>query len=282
MSGRNEIRDDPVHPDGPASHGPSGQNTSGQGNKRQDTHQSEGAGNPGAQRLFGRHKGKPLRGIQQTLMDTLLPRLRLPLQRNGPVHPGQLDPHTLFDAPVRDIWLEIGYGGGEHLAAQAAANRDIGFIGCEFFSNGIAKLLRRINDEGLHHIRLYDHDARDVLTALPDASVGRLFLLFPDPWPKTKHFKRRFIQPETVASLARVLRPGGEFRLASDIPSYIAWSLRHLRGRGNKPWAEFDWLDEGPSDWADRGPDWPGTRYEAKAFREGRVPVYLTFRRKKS
>ncbi len=224
-------------------------------------------------RLHGRHKGKRLRPGQQALLDSLLPRLRIDPAAHAP---GTLDPYTLFPAVDPDaVWLEIGYGGGEHLLAQAAANPRAGLIGCEFFTNGVAKLLRRIDDDGLGNIRLYDHDARTLIDTLAPASIDRAFLLFPDPWPKTRHHKRRFVQTGTVDALARVLKPGAEWRIASDIPDYVRWTLWHMiRTR------DFVWVDERPGDWRVRRADWPGTRYEAKALREGRVPSFLTFRRR--
>ncbi len=203
-------------------------------------------------------------------MDSLLPRLRIDLGGPAPLYPP-----SLFAHPAHEVWLEIGYGGGEHLAAQAAAHPDVGFIGCEFFANGIAKLLRRIDNEDLGNIRLHDRDARDLIAALPDASIGRAFLLFPDPWPKTKHHGRRFIQPESLDALARILRPGAQFRVATDIPGYMRWTLFHVTRH-----PAFTWCDEAPGDWRVRRDDWPGTRYEAKAVREGRTPVYMTFLRR--
>ncbi len=224
----------------------------------------------GTQGLHGRRKGKRLRPGQQDLMASLLPRLRVPLGA-----PGALDPLTLFPSTVGEAWLEIGYGGGEHLIAQAQANPAVGLIGCEFFENGIAKVLRRIDTLGLNTVRLHDHDARDMLNALQEASIARAFLLFPDPWPKTRHHKRRFVQPDTLDALARALKPGGLFRFATDIPDYTFWTLSHMRRA-----SAFEWLAERPGDWRARAQDWSQTRYEAKALKAGRKPVYLTFRRR--
>ncbi|MGF1455749.1 MAG: tRNA (guanine(46)-N(7))-methyltransferase TrmB [Alphaproteobacteria bacterium] len=242
-----------------------------------DESQHDGKGEAGEHaRLFGRHKGKRLRAGQQKLMEDLLPRLRVPLPDRDAL-PGAeaIDPSALFAFKPDAVWLEIGYGGGEHLAAQAGAHPGVGFIGCEFFLNGIAKLLRRIDEEGLENIRLHDRDARDVLSALAPASIDRAFLLFPDPWPKTRHHGRRFIQRESLDGLARILKPGAQFRVATDIPAYMRWTLMHLMAH-----PDFLWDDEAPGDWRVRRADWPGTRYEAKALREGRTPVYLTFRRR--
>lgn len=220
-------------------------------------------------RLYGRRHGKRLRAGQQQLMTDLLPRLKVELSAAG-----TLDPAQLFPNKPSAVWLEVGYGGGEHLASQAAAHRDVGFIGCEFFVNGIAKLLRQIDDADLTNVRLYDHDARDLLCSLKTGSLARLFLLFPDPWPKARHHRRRFVQPATLDEAARALAPGGIYRFATDIPDYMRWTLGHVHRH-----PAFRWLDEGPQDWRERKPDWPPTRYEAKAIREGRPPVYLTFQR---
>jgi tRNA (guanine-N7-)-methyltransferase len=218
--------------------------------------------------FFGRRKGHKLRSAQAGHMADLLPRLRIDPARD------LAHPETLFPRPVREIWLEIGFGGGEHLAARAGENREIGFIGCEPFVNGMAKLLSAIETEGLDNVRLHDGDALAVIEALPDASMSRIYLLYPDPWPKRRHHKRRFVSDEMLARLARILRPGGTFCFASDIDHYVGWTLaRALRSPA------FRWTAERPDDWRRPYPGWPGTRYEAKALREGRVPSYLTFER---
>lgn len=178
-------------------------------------------------------------------------------------------------APVHDVWLEIGFGGGEHLAAQAEANPDIGIIGAEPFVAGLAKLLGKIEVQGLTNIRLYPEDARDVLNALPDNSLGKIFILFPDPWPKTRHHKRRFIQMEMLDELARVMREGAELRFASDAGDYVSWALERFLAHPN-----FEWTATRPDDWSARPEDWVDTRYEAKALKAGRRPAYLRFLRK--
>lgn len=219
--------------------------------------------------FFGRRKGKALRAGQARLFETLLPRLSIDLQSNAPA-----DLATLFPGPVREVRLESGFGGAEHLIAQAAANPDCGFIGIEPFINGMAKALASIDAKGITNIRLHHGDAIDLLAWLPDASLATMYLLYPDPWPKRRHWKRRFVQDRTVAEIARVLRPGGEFRFASDIDTYTAWTLtRLLRAPA------FAWTAERADDWRKPWPDFHGTRYEAKAKREGRTPCYLTFRR---
>ncbi|XSG81569.1 MAG: tRNA (guanosine(46)-N7)-methyltransferase TrmB [Methyloligella sp. ZOD6] len=201
-------------------------------------------------------------------METRLPELRLDLSRPAPPLP------TLFPNRPDEVWLEIGFGAGEHLIWQAEHNPDIGLIGCEPFINGMAALLGQAERKGLSNIRLHDGDAREVLAWLPDASIGRLFVLFPDPWPKKRHAKRRLIRPSTMTEIARVLKPGGEFRLGSDSAEYLSRTLlaaRRCEGLG--------WTAERPADWRERPHDWPETRYEQKAKREGRVCGYLRFKR---
>ncbi|MBF9233134.1 tRNA (guanine(46)-N(7))-methyltransferase TrmB [Microvirga alba] len=214
--------------------------------------------------FFGRRKGKKLRAGQDDLVQNLLPAIR--------VTPG-VAPASLFsNGDARKTWLEIGFGGGEHLAAQARAHRDINFIGCEPFVNGMAKLLAVIDEDGLDNIRVWDDDVTDLLPTLPDSCLDRVYILYPDPWPKRRQRKRRLVSDETLTMLARVLRPGAELRFASDIDDYIGWVLaRVLRS------SDFRWTAERPDDWRKPYEGWPGTRYEAKAQREGRVPSYLTF-----
>ena len=218
--------------------------------------------------FFGRRKGHALRPHQAALLDTLLPRLALDLAAPAPA-----DLRTLFH-DVDDVRLESGFGGGEHLIAEAERHPRTGFIGIEPFVNGMAKALAAIEAHKLGNIRLHHGDATDLLAWLPDASLGRFDLLYPDPWPKRRHWKRRFVQDESVAAIARIVRPGGEFRFASDIPDYVAWTLLRLI-RSSK----FVWTAEQASDWRQPWPGFMGTRYEAKAKRESRVPCYLTFRR---
>jgi tRNA (guanine-N7-)-methyltransferase len=219
--------------------------------------------------FFGRRKGHSLRARQAALFDTLLPRLALDLTQPAPP-----DLRTLF-AGVDNVRLESGFGGGEHLIAEAQRLPRTGFIGVEPFVNGMAKALAAIDERKLTNIRLHHGDATDLLTWLPNASLARFDLLYPDPWPKRRHWKRSFVQDNTVAAIARVVRPGGEFRFASDIPDYVAWTLLRLK---RSP--DFIWTAECADDWRRPWADWPGTRYEAKAKREGRVPCYLIFRRR--
>jgi len=219
--------------------------------------------------FFGRRKGHALKPRQAALFDTLLPRLALDLDRPAPA-----DLRTLFDR-VDGVQLESGFGGGEHLVAEAERNQNTGFIGIEPFINGMAKALAAIDDRGLANIRLHHGDATDVLAWLPNASLARFDLLYPDPWPKRRHWKRRFVQDGSIAQIARVVRPGSEFRFVTDWPDYAAWTLRHL---ARAP--DFEWTAERADDWRLPWPGFTSTRYEAKAKREGRVPCYLIFRRR--
>jgi tRNA (guanine-N7-)-methyltransferase len=219
--------------------------------------------------FFGRRKGHALKRQQAALLETLLPRLAVDLASPAPRNLAGLFPHQ-----PRDIWLEIGFGGGEHLIAHARAHSEIGFIGCEPFVNGMAKALVAIDANSLGNIRLHFGDALDLIDWLPDGALAGVDLLYPDPWPKKRHWKRRFVQDETVARLARVVRSGGIFRFATDIPHYAAWTLERLLRA-----PEFMWTAEKADDWRRPWPEWIETRYEAKAKREGRTPAYFIFRR---
>lgn len=222
-------------------------------------------------KLYGRRKAHKLRPAQQQALETLLPELQLRMPDDGET----LDPPALFGREVREVWLEIGFGAGEHLLWQAGEHPDVGLIGAEVFRDGIAKLLRRFDDGAPANLRLYHGDARDLLEALPAASLARAFVLFPDPWPKARHHKRRFVQQDQLDALARALRDGGELRLATDDPSYQRWMLIELQRH-----PAFEWTAERAADWRERGPDWPATRYEMKALGQGRRPIYLRYRRR--
>ena len=219
--------------------------------------------------FFGRRKGKSLSPGQQKLVDELLPAISL-----NPTEPiGNLA--SLFSHEPKEIWMEIGFGGGEHLVRQAQTNPDVGLIGCEPFINGVVKALAVIDEQKIDNIRMYDEDAAHILDWLPEASLDRVYLLYPDPWHKKRHWKRRFVSSRNLERIIRVLKPGGIFRFASDIESYVDWTLEHVKG--------CDALSEQGADPAERQiayPNWEQTRYEAKAFREGRKPQYLTFLRK--
>jgi tRNA (guanine-N7-)-methyltransferase len=223
----------------------------------------------GPRAFFGRRKGHALRPRQVTLLENLLPRLSLDLAKPAPA-----DLRALF-ACADNVRLESGFGSGEHLTAEAERNPSTGFIGIEPFVNGMAAALAAIDDRKLTNIRLHQGDAIDVLGWLPEASLSRFDLLFPDPWPKRRHWKRRFVQAASIAQIARILRPAGEFRFATDWPDYASWVLRHF---AQSP--AFVWAAERADDWRLPWPGYSATRYEAKARREGRIPCYLIFRRK--
>ena len=219
--------------------------------------------------FFGRRKGHRLRKRQAELFETLLPRLAIDLSRPAPA-----ELCTLFPVPVTEIRLEIGFGGGESMIAQALARPRTGFIGVEPFVNGMAKALAAIESASLRNIRLHFDDATSLIAWLPDASLTRVDLIHPDPWPKRRHWKRRFVQDATVASLARILRRGGELRFVTDIADYAAWTLQRLLRS-----AAFEWTARSADDWRNPWPDFTATRYHAKAAREERAPCFLLFRR---
>ena len=219
--------------------------------------------------FFGRRKGHRLRGRQADLIQRFLPRLALDLSHRAPDRLSDL-----FDGRAEEVRLEIGFGGGEHLIAQARSLPRAGFIGCEPYVNGMAKILAQIETEGVSNVRLFSGDAVELLAWLPPQSLSRIDLIHPDPWPKRRHWKRRFVQDKTVAAMARVLASGGEFRFVSDIADYCAWTLWHV---ARSP--EFAWMAERADDW--RRP-WAGhtmTRYGKKAASDGRASTYLRFRR---
>jgi len=242
-----------------------------------DKRSGEGPDDKGRRRrLYGRRLGRPLKPSRRDLVNTVLPELTVPIAEGvGAEGAGTLDPATLFaasdnSAPLKS-WLEIGFGCGEHLAAQAQAHPEIGFIGCEPFMNGVAALLAHISEAGLGNIRFHADDARLLLEALKESSISRAFILFPDPWPKKRHWKRRIVAPQTLDQLARVMIDGAELRLASDHPDYVEWMMDHLAGHSAFELAQ---------DWRARPADWPPTRYEAKARAAGRDCVYLSFLRR--
>jgi tRNA (guanine-N7-)-methyltransferase len=219
--------------------------------------------------FFGRRKGHKLRPHHARLIETLLPQLALDLSRPAPA-----ELRTLFPVPVRDVVLEIGFGGGEAMIAQAREQPQTGFLGVEPFVNGMAQALAAIESGDLHNIRLHFADAVSLIAWLPQASLARIDLIHPDPWPKRRHWKRRFVQDEMVSRLARILRPGGEFRFVTDVADYAAWTLlRLLRS------AAFAWTAQCADDWRKPWPGFAHTRYHAKAAREERASCFLVFRR---
>jgi len=223
---------------------------------------------PVPDRLYGRRRGHPLRARQQLLLEDTAPRLAL----------DPADPLASFPVRPRELWLEVGFGGGEHTLAQIAAHPEAGLIACEVFENGICSLLTRLVPEGGEataplppNLRLWTEDARRLLRELPEGALSRLFLMFPDPWPKARHAKRRFVHPSILPVLARAMRPGGEWRIATDDPTYQSWVAEVM---GEQDLFERALLTD------TRPTDWPGTRYGAKALREGRQPLYWSWRRR--
>ena len=219
---------------------------------------------------YGRRRGYKLRPKRQALIDDRLPDLRLEIPKDG-----SLNLMSAFSRSVKDFWLEVGFGGGEHLAVQAGANPDIGFIGCEPYINGIASHLSVIDREKLTNIRIFDDDARKLFKVLPDSILGRVYALFLDPWPKKRHHRRRFISEETVDSLIRIMKDNAQLRIASDHMGYISWVLEHLSAR-----QELEWLVQSKQDWTNPTSDWVATRYEKKAKMRGCSSAYLCFTRR--
>jgi tRNA (guanine-N7-)-methyltransferase len=228
---------------------------------------------PQPARLYGRQRSHPLRARQSWLMQSVLPHLRFP-------QAAILSPAEGFDSAAGEVWLEVGFGGGEHARALAAANPEVGLIACEVFENGICSMLSAlVPDDGTDaipplpgNLRLWPEDARGLLAGLPSGSLSRLYLMFPDPWPKSRHVKRRFMHPENIALAARALRPGGVWRIATDDPTYQAWTIDILATQ-----TEF----EVPPPAAERPDGWPPTRYEAKALKAGRQPLYWSLSRRR-
>lgn len=222
--------------------------------------------------FYGRRHGKTLRPAQERDLAELLPRYALD-GVDWEVNPDRaaLDVDALTGG--RPLWLEVGFGAGEHLVHQARANPGVVLIGCEPFVNGVATCLGKLREAEAPNLRLHPGDVRDLFDVLPEGAVEKTFVLYPDPWPKARHHRRRFVTPEHLNPLARVMAPGAELRIATDIPDYVRQALEEV------PRAGFEWLAERPADWRRPWGDWLSTRYERKALREGRVPHYLTFRR---
>ena len=216
-------------------------------------------------RTYGRIKGRTLRAGRASLVGESLPKLQLDLS-------GPLDPQSVMPG-AGEVWVELGFGGGEHLAAQAEAHPEVLLLGAEPFVNGVASLVRHVADRGVGNVRLHAGDGRDLLAALPDASVARVFVLFPDPWPKSRHHKRRLINAETLAQLARVMRPGAELRFATDWADYLGWTLERVAAS-----PAFAWTAERARDWREPPSDHATTRYESKRLGDCE-PTFLEFRR---
>jgi len=220
-------------------------------------------------RSYGRRRGRVPSPRQAALWRDSLPRFALDLSQPLPTRIGEL-----FAPPVADVWLEIGFGGGEHLLWQARHSPGVGLIGCEPFQDGVVKVLSAIEEDQLTNIRLLADDARPLLRRLPEGSIGRAFILFPDPWPKARHHKRRLVSAATLAELARIMRSGAELRIATDDGEYARWMLLAVVGQQN-----FVWTATGPADWRLRPSDWPSTRYDQKARKAGRRCYYFRFNR---
>jgi len=220
--------------------------------------------------FFGRRRGRALRPGQKILIRDCLPQFALTIPVSG-----QLEPNDVFSARDRPTWLEIGFGGGEHLAIQAEHHPEISFIGCEVFENGIVKLVAHIERRRIENIRVFTDDARLLIAALPPASIERVFVLFPDPWPKRRHERRRIVSRETLDALAVIMTDGAELRLATDDRNLLSWMLERI---SNHP--AFEWLARRPRDWRERSADWPPTRYEEKAAAAGRPAIFLRFQRR--
>ena len=229
---------------------------------------ARGASAPRRRILHGRRRGRRLRPGQRELVDRLLPALDIRLAPDG-----EIAPAALFSGEIGDIWLEIGFGGGEHLAWQACRHPGIGMIGCEPFMNGVARLLAEIDARNIGNIRLFRDDARLLLARLPADSIGRVFILFPDPWPKVRHHKRRIVSEPVLSDLARTMRDGSELRIATDDPGYLEWILEHVDGHGG-----FE--EVSGADRRNRPADWPPTRYERKAAAAGRASAFLRYSRR--
>ncbi len=223
--------------------------------------------------FYGRLKGKHMKDTQKDYVVEDLAGLSLPnvTWEENPERT-KMDMKTQFgDKPV---WLEVGFGGGEHMVHQAIANPDVQFLGCEPYINGVGMLLGKIRNAGVKNITLHPGDARDVMDILPTGSIDRAFLLYPDPWPKKRHHRRRFVTPEHLDPLARCLKAGAIFRVATDIEDYVRQTMEQMTQRD-----DFEWLSQTADDWRTAWPDWHSTRYEQKALREERTPHYMTFRK---
>lgn len=229
----------------------------------------------GRRLIYGRRRGRKLSPTRESRFDLWLPRLSFAAPEAGT----RLDPASLFPEPKQEYWVEIGFGDGTHLAALAERHPDIGFIGVEPYLHGVAKLVmdiadRRERGDLRDNIRIMTDDARLLLKALPDRSIARGFVLFPDPWPKKRHQWRRIVNADTLADWARLLPPGGELRLATDVPDYQRWMLRYVLAE-----PRFAWTAERRSDWLQRPADWPASKYEQKAVAAGRIPHYYRLHR---
>lgn len=220
-------------------------------------------------RVYGRRQGKPLKKASKERLEKYFPKYSISLVCD------KLDLTSLFNHSPEEYWLEIGFGKGEHLVAQAKANPNIGFIGCEPFLNGVSGLIDHIDRENVTNIRFFMDDARLLMDALPNQSLSKAFILFPDPWRKKRHYKRRVVSPGNIKVLSRILKEGSQLRIGTDHHDYCRWILARLMEN-----PDFTWQSETPDDWHIRPDDWPATRYELKALEAGRLSAYMTFLRK--
>ena len=221
--------------------------------------------------VYGRTKGKTLRPRQALLMETLFPKVSISLETP------MIEPKTLFTTAVDECWLEVGFGGGEHLSWQAQNNPRVGIMGCEPFINGVVKLVAEIETHNLQNVRIHADDARFLLEKLSPKSLSRTFILYPDPWPKQDQKKRRFVNAETLSLISAAMKDGAELRFASDIPDYVMWTLKHIEAHNALGKSQFICKNKSLDECRLRPDDWPQTRYEEKALRENRVPAYLRF-----
>jgi len=224
-------------------------------------------------RVYGRRLAAPLSPARQARLDHWRQQIEIILPKTGAVCP--IPPVKYFNGSIRDYWLEIGFGKGEHLAAQAQTSPDIGMIGCEPFLNGISGLVDLVDSQDLANVRIFNDDARLLMDSLPDQSIGRAFILFPDPWPKARHHKRRVVSAGNIAVLSRILKDGAELRIGTDHREYCRWIMAHMLRS-----MDFTWLSDDPAQWRSRPHDWPPSRYEIKAVEQGRKSSYLRFIRR--
>ena len=222
-------------------------------------------------RVYGRRQGKLLSPARQDRLDKYLPEIEIPL----PCEPSIVAPTSYFDQPMADFWLEVGFGKGEHLAAHAVAHPDIAMIGSEPFLNGVSGLVDLVDQHDLKNVRIFRDDARLLMDSLADQSLGRAFILFPDPWPKARHHKRRIVSAGNIAVLSRILKDGAELRIATDHMEYCRWIMAHMLQN-----PDFIWQCDSPDQWRDRPDDWPPSRYEGKSRAQGRKSSYLRFIRR--
>ncbi|MCF8473405.1 MAG: tRNA (guanosine(46)-N7)-methyltransferase TrmB [Emcibacter sp.] len=223
-------------------------------------------------RVYGRRQGPALPIIRQDRLDKWLPQIGITLPPPDDSH--LIAPESYFSPPLKDYWLEIGFGKGEHLAEQAKSNPNVGLFGCEPFINGVSRLVDFVDEQNLTNIRIYTDDARLLMDSFPDQSISKAFILFPDPWPKARHHKRRIVSEGNIIALSRILKDGAELRIATDHMEYCRWIMAHMLDN-----SDFIWQCEHPDDWRKKPDDWPTSRYEMKSLEQGRISSYMRFTR---